>query len=707
MLIGTAGHIDHGKTSLIQRLTGRNTDRLPEEIKRGISIELGYAYVPLVPPLPSPAGALAAAEHAVERDAGVATLGTGGAASSSSDHVLGFIDVPGHERFVHTMLAGATGIDFALLVIAADDGVMPQTEEHLDILRLLAIEHGAVALTKVDRAAARVDEVRTQIARLTADSPQQEWPVFALSSITGEGVAALDAHLRAQARRQLRAARALGEGHFRMAIDRVFTLGGIGTIVTGTVHAGIVRVGDEVMIQPRGVGARVRSLHAQDRAAASGRAGQRCALNLAGIAKDDVARGDWAQAPALANGVDRIDAALRASARERRLLAPTRSGGVHVHFHHGTRDVLATLTVLDATAISPNTAANIAPNSAQLVSVNLAQPLAICAGDRFVVRDASAQRTLGGGVVLDCAPPVRGKRAAARLELLRALRDLPATDALAFWLARQPVPIARVRHGWNVGSDRCGELLRAMGARVAADVAFAPAAWQTLRTQATAAVTATHEREPEMPGLEQNRLRRMIAPNLPPDVASELVDELLAEGALARRGAFLALPSHKAEMAPGERVLWERLLPLLMEQPFGPPRVRDLARASGISEAETRSVLRKAARIGTVALVAHDHFFLSDAVAEMADIAALLAHADGAARAAAFRDRIGGGRKVAIQILEFFDRVGFMRRVRDEHVLRRANPWRAAEDTGSAPASARPVPPMPQGVVPPSGERSG
>ncbi len=160
-------------------------------------------------------------------------------------------------------------------------------------------------------------------------------------------------------------------------------------------------------------------------------------------------------------------------------------------------------------------------------------------------------------------------------------------------------------------------------------------------------------------------------------------------------------------MAAGERVLWERLQPLLMELPFGPPRVRDLARATGIGEAETRSVLRKAARIGTVALVAHDHFFLSDAVAEMADIAALLAHADGATRAAAFRDRIGGGRKVAIQILEFFDRVGFMRRVRDQHVLRRDNPWRAAEDTGSTSANARPVSPTLQADPPISAEGSG
>ena len=191
-----------------------------------------------------------------------------------------------------------------------------------------------------------------------------------------------------------------------------------------------------------------------------------------------------------------------------------------------------------------------------------------------------------------------------------------------------------------------------------------------------AAVRGAHEREPEMPGLEGNRLRRIVAPGLAADAFAELVDELLADGTLARRGAFLALPEHRADLASDERVRWEKLKPLLMDTPFAPPRVRDIAGQTGIAEAEVRALLRKAARVGEVTLVAHDHFFLSDSVAELADIASQVAAVDGVARAAPFRDRIGGGRKVAIQILEFFDRVGYTRRVRDDHVLRRGNPWR-------------------------------
>jgi len=626
MIVGTAGHIDHGKTSLIRRLTGRNTDRLPEEIKRGISIELGYAYVPL--------------------DGG---------------EVLGFVDVPGHEKFVHTMVSGATGIDLGLLVVAADDGVMPQTEEHFDILQLLGVDRGAIALTKIDAVdAARVDEVRAQLARWLAGTPAAAWPVFALSSLTGDGIAELDAFLRREARE---AAARPATGLFRLAVDRVFTLAGVGTVVTGTAHAGTVQVGDEVAIAPNGRRARVRSIHAQDRAAQQGRAGQRCALNLAGLAREAVERGQWVQSPLLSNASERFDASIRLAAHEGLRLGQW----VNVLLHHGTEQVAARVALLDA--------AELAAGGQALATVSVQAPLALAKGDRFVLRDSSARRTLGGGVVLDIAPPARGRRRPERLQLLEALRDAAPAEALDRWLDAGPVLLARLASGWNLAEAEVQSLLAACRARVAAGVAFAAAHWQSLRRRVIDAVTATHEREPEMPGLEGNRLRRIVAPNLDADALAGIVDELLREGLLVRRGAFLALPTHKAELARDERVRWEGIKPLLMDRPFEPPRVRDIARATGIAEAEVRSVLKKVARIGEVTLVAHDHFFLTDAVRRLAGIAGELARSDGAARAAPFRDRIGGGRKVAIQILEFFDRVGYTRRVRDDHLLRRDNPW--------------------------------
>jgi selenocysteine-specific elongation factor len=629
MIVGTAGHIDHGKTSLVHRLTGRNTDRLPEEIKRGISIELGYAYVAL-----------------------------------ADGQVLGFVDVPGHEKFVHTMLAGATGIDFALLVVAADDGVMPQTDEHLDILEILGIERGAVALTKIDAVSPeRIDEVRAQFGARTEGSAAADWPVFPVSSLSGAGIEALQAHLRATAAAW---STRVPAGHFRMAVDRVFTLAGIGTVVTGTVHAGMAKVGDNVVVQPRALSARIRSIHAQDRPAQEGRAGERCALNLAGLEKAEIERGSWVQAPALANATERFDAAFSLSPRE----AKTLTNWTNVHLHHGTDDVMARVSVLDAEGIAPGANA--------LVSVTTERSLMACRGDRFVLRDASARRTLGGGVVLDIAPPKRGKRAAPRIDVLRTIRDRATAEALAAMLAHEAQSVARLASGWNLCEDEARCLLEGVGARVAAGTAFAPDAWHALRTRLLGAVTATHEREPEMPGIEQNRLRRMVAPNVDMDAFAELVDELLREGCLVRRGAFLADPSHKAELAKDERVRWERIKPMLMERRFQPPRVRDIARDTGIGEAEVRALLQRVARVGEITLVAHDHFFVSEAVAEMAEIVGELSSSLGATRAAEFRDRIGTGRKLAIQILEFFDRVGYTRRVRDDHLVRRDNPWRAS-----------------------------
>ena len=638
MIVGTAGHIDHGKTSLIKRLTGRDTDRLPEEIKRGISIELGYAYVPV------------------------------------GDDILGFVDVPGHERFVHTMLTGATGIDFALLVIAADDGVMPQTDEHLDILLLLGIDAGAIALTKIDAVSAeRIDQVLLQLAERVRNTAAANWPVFPVSSLSGDGISELQTHLLDAAAHRAKRTTA---GHFRMAIDRCFTLSGVGTVVTGTVRAGEIRVGESVSVGPTAHGAltaRVRTIHAQDRASTVGAGGQRCALNLAGIEKAQVERGMWVQAPSLANTAERFDATLTLSPQLSAKAAKSLGNSSTVHLHHGTADAMAKVAVLDATRIEPG--------ESQLVSLTLDRPLAVCRGDRFVIRDASAQRTLGGGTVLDVMPlgsaARRGRRAPARLQLLTALRDCSPVDALRAWLDREPVALPRIASSWNLRDDELRELIDASGAHVAAGIAISAEHWQRLRGEVVAAIALTHEKEPEMPGVEQQRLRRMIAPALDIDVFGLLIDELLEQSSLQRRGAFLALPTHTAALAKDQRVRWERIKPLLDDRKFDPPRVRDIARDTGIPEVEVRHLLKTVARTGEVAQVAHDHFFLTSAVAELADIAGHVAERHGAARAAEFRDQIATGRKLAIQILEFFDRVGYLRRVRDDHLVRRANPWRA------------------------------
>ncbi len=383
MIVGTAGHIDHGKTSLLRALTGIEGDRRPAERQRGITIDLGYLY---------------------------ADLGDGSP--------TGFIDVPGHERFVHNMLAGASGIDCVLLVVAADDGLMPQTREHLAIVELLGIRRALVALTKIDRVEPqRVQQVRTQVEHLLASGPLARSPIFPLSSSTGEGVEALREALGGLAGEVRERSR---EGYFRLAVDRAFSVAGSGIVVTGTAFSGQVAVGDELLLGNAGRPVRVRGLHAQNRPAQQAWAGQRVALNIAGerLALEQIQRGDWLLQAALHAPTTRVDIDFRLLPDELRDF----THWTPVHLHLGTQDVTGRLALLEGEQLEPGHRA-----FAQLV---LNAPIQALHGDRLVLRDQSAQRTLGGGRVLDGAAPARNRRTPARLAQLQALRQESLEEAL-------------------------------------------------------------------------------------------------------------------------------------------------------------------------------------------------------------------------------------------------------------------------------------
>jgi selenocysteine-specific elongation factor len=630
MIIGTAGHIDHGKTTLVKALTGVDADRLPEEKARGITLDLGYAYAP-----------------------------------QADGSVLGFIDVPGHEKLIHNMLAGATGIDFVLLVIAADDGPMPQTREHLELLELLGLDRGAVALTKCDAVdPARIVEARGEIETLLAGTRLQGSPVFALSATKGEGVAELRAHLDAVAA----AHQACGsDGRFRLAIDRCFTLSGIGTVVTGTAFSGKVGAGDTVIICPAsrdGFKARVKSLHVQDRPAPRGQAGDRCALALAGdFEKKDIERGMWVVDPLAARPLTRFQAELQVPAAQ-----PALKHWTPVHVHLGAADITGRVALLDC--------AEVGAGGTALAEILLDREILAVRGDRFVLRDASAQRTIAGGRVLDCFPPSRHKRSPARLALLAALRDDDPVTSLRLMAEQSTsgIDLVRFAANWNLVDEAAAALWPAAELRVIhageEQIGFSAAGWQALGEKLLAALAAEHQRAPDMVGIERERLRRLTLPTLARAAFDALVAELLAAGRLAASRAWLHLPEHQASLAAGDRDLFAVLKPLLEVQSFGPPRVRDVARDSGTAEDVVRQLFRRVARAGELYPVAHDHYFTADAVAQLATLVAELNAKKGAARAADLRDRIGGGRKVAIHILEFFDRIGYTRRVRDEHILR-------------------------------------
>ncbi|MCQ4346130.1 selenocysteine-specific translation elongation factor [Pseudomonas stutzeri] len=629
MIVGTAGHIDHGKTALLRALTGTAGDRRREERERGITIDLGYSY---------------------------ADLGDGA--------LTGFIDVPGHERFVHNMLAGAGGIDCVLLAVAADDGVMPQTREHLAIVTLLGIPRALVALTKIDRVEpARLAQVEQQVVCLLADGPYAEAPLLPVSSVSGAGLEALRAALLDEARAV--AARA-ADGHFRLAIDRAFSVAGAGVVVTGTALAGRVAVGDELLLSPSGRRVRVRGLHAQNREAMAACAGQRVALNLAGerLAVELLHRGDWLLGAALHAPTTRIDIDLRLLPGEARALPHW----TPVHVHLGAADVTGRVALLEGDSLAPGARA-----FAQLV---LNAPLHAVHGDALVLRDQSAQRTLGGGRVLDPFAPARQRRTPQRLAQLAALRAGGLEQALPQLLETaldgiDPQALERQfnrpRALWRMPA-RVLEIATRGGLRLLPE-----ARWLALGEQLLAALARFHAEQPDELGPDRDRLRRYAFAELERPLFVALLDQALARGSVQASGPWLHLAAHRVQLGESDERLRTQIWPLLLEGGFDPPWVRELAAELNVEEGAMRLLLRKLARLGLLQQVVRDLFYPQETLQQLARIVLQLEGKAGIIRVADFRDRIGIGRKRCIQILEHFDRLGLTRRSGNERRVRHDN----------------------------------
>lgn len=630
MIIATSGHIDHGKTVLVKALTGVDTDRLPEEKKRGISIDLGYAYAPL--------------------DSGLS---------------LGFVDVPGHERFVRNMLAGVTGIDYALLVVAADDGPMPQTEEHLAILDLLGLTRGAVVLTKIDRVdAVRVEEVGELMEVLLDGTALEGAPMFPVSGVTGEGIPALRDHLHEVARA---AGEATPRGQFRLAVDRRFTVPGAGLVVTGTVFSGSVAVEDRLMVSPDGLPVRVRGIHAQNRESVTGQIGQRCALNIVGqgLDREKVHRGDWIVAPALHAPTSRLDARIRLLASEPRPL----KHWTPVHLHLGAADVSARVAILGDRQVAPGESA--------LVQLVTDQPIGAVRDDRLILRDQSALRTMAGGRVIDPFAPARGRSRPERLEIVAALEIDDAAEALSSLLDRSPsgVDLSRFLTARNFSETDADDLWRRVDlvrlGRGDALVGMSPKIWRGLRDEALGALAAWHEKYPDRFGPAENALRLSFDRPPRPALFEELIADLAASGHVVSANKQVRLPDHQPVMADKDKTLWASVRPALEAGGLQPPAVHDLASDLGLSPEPLFAFLRRAASQGLVLHIGKNRFLMPDAVRELGEIAESLALTvdGGKFTAAAFRGESGIGRNLAIEILEHFDKAGFTKRQGDVRTI--------------------------------------
>ncbi|MFA7905598.1 selenocysteine-specific translation elongation factor [Enterobacter cloacae] len=606
MIIATAGHVDHGKTTLLQAITGVNADRLPEEKKRGMTIDLGYAY------WPQPDG-----------------------------RVLGFIDVPGHEKFLSNMLAGVGGIDHALLVVACDDGVMAQTREHLAILQLTGNPQLTVALTKADRVdATRINEVREAVQATLREYGFTDAALFETVATEGRGIDALRHHLQ-----QLSSREHASHHRFRLAIDRAFTVKGAGLVVTGTALSGEVKVGDTVWLTGINKPMRVRGLHAQNQPVDHAHAGQRTALNIAGDAeKAQLNRGDWLLSEAPPEPSERVIVSLQTH-------IPL-SQWQPLHIHHAASHITGRVSLLEN----------------DLAELVFDTPLWLADNDRLVLRDISARETLAGARVVTLNPPRRGKRKPEYLQWLSALAQASNDKAaLEVHLERGAVNLTDFAWARQLSNEGLLPLTQQPGfIQAGNNLLNAPVAacWQrkVLNTLAT-----YHEQHQDEPGPGRERLRRMALPMEDDALVLLLIENMRESGVIKSHHGWLHLPDHKAGFTAEQEAIWQKAAPLFGDEPWW---VRDLARETNTDEQVMRQVLRHAAQQGLIVAIVKDRYYRNDRIVAFASLIRELDQARGSTCAADFRDRLNVGRKLAIQILEYFNRIGFTRRRGNDHLLR-------------------------------------
>lgn len=629
VILGTAGHVDHGKTVLVEALTGVNTDRWEEERERGITIDLGFARFP----------------------------------TGSEDLEISVVDVPGHEDFVKNMLAGATGIDLLLLVVAADEGPMPQTREHLWIARLLGVERGVAAITKCDLVDAEwrtlvTESVRDEVAAIMGAA---DWPVVGVSAVTGEGLDALHAGIR-EAARAVRARR--DDDLFRLPVDRSFSVRGVGTVVTGTVWSGRIESGGEIRILPADRSARVRGIQVHGVDVQRARAGQRAALALAGVERVQVRRGDVLTSDAVWRATRYVDARLE--------LVPDSPWPLkhwqRVRFHLGTAETMARV-VLEPQQL-------LRPGEGSAVQLRLEKPVVARSGDRFVIRFYSPITTIGGGVVLDpwasrhgplpekevaergILPALEGEQRVRRV--LERLSDGASAAELALLAGATPSDLEQELR--LLASDGS---VRQLGGRW-----FPEGAVRDTRASLLERLAQSHSRDVAAAGVSLESLRRAIGGS--PELVNAVLADLEREGTIRIEGSLAALAGHVPRLLPEQERLAAAARARIRTAGLTPPALRELAGALGVRGDELLGVLKFLAARGELVPVTSDLYYDSGVIAEVrARLGAMLAGGE-AATPSELRQGLGVSRKYLIPLLQYFDATGYTRRVPAGRVLREA-----------------------------------
>jgi len=609
MIVTLAGHVDHGKTSLVRALTGVDTDRLEQEKQRGLTIDLGFAYI--------------------------------------DEGKIGFVDVPGHHKFIHNMVAGVASHQHALLVIAADDGPMPQSKEHLDILRLAGVDSGVIALTKRDRVdAARLARCHQEIEQLVGGSFLEHAPVLATSIEDANSIEQLLAHLRSTA---AAFAEADSDEPFRLAIDRTFLVRGAGLVVTGTAHTGTVKVDDVLRHYPTDKAVRVRSIRAQDQDVVNAGTGERCALNITGLELDEVRRGDWINAESTPHyrEISVVTSVLTDFPRPVRHWTP-------VHIYHATSHSTGRIAILDD--------ALIAPGDSALVDLICDEPLAVRHGDQLVLRDQSLDVTLGGAKVVHAQTErSHRRRSAERRRELGHYGANSSSECLALLFTDGIVALEAFRQIWHLTADQLARLLDEYRVVKIGDIAVDEAFWGKLQATALEQINQHQEANPSSAGVKENEIL-----DVPVAVRQALLNQLVQTSKLNNEAGLYRLPDHQAQLTPALQEAWQRLEPALDQKQA--PSTGDLAKQWRVPQQKLESELKELTKRGLVTHVANHRFYLPRQLTDIAgDVKSMAASKPFSVRE--FRDLTGIGRNVAIEVLEYFDRRGFTKRRDNERIV--------------------------------------
>ena len=630
IILGTAGHIDHGKTSLIRALTGIDTDRLKEEKERGITIELGFAHLAL------PDGRL-----------------------------LGIVDVPGHEKFVKNMVAGATGIDLVALVIAADEGVMPQTREHLEICSLLKIKHGLVVLTKVDMVDADwLELVREDVSEYLSDTFLAEAPVAEVSSVTGEGIPELVELIS----RMTKEIPERDMGHlFRLPIDRVFTMKGFGTVITGTSASGKIRTGDEVTVYPQRISTKIRGIHVHNKTVEEVQAGLRTAINLQGIEKMMLQRGNVVATKDALRSTYMLDVVLDILSSAPRKL----KNRAKVRFHAGTAEIISTLVLLDRDELKPGETC--------LAQIRLDAPTTVLKGDRYVLRSYSPVRTIGGGQILHPLPVKKKRfqeRVLSELKLLEKGEEHETIEIFVSLGRFQGVGEEELSFLVNMSRKKLTEQLNTLkakrriirfdkerGTMIHADF------MEKARTELLETLSAYHKAFPLKQGLVKEELRSRMVGAKDPKLFNHLIHQLAKEEALVQEKEVVRLKDHQVTLAQDQKKARQELEDIYAKGQLQPSYFKDIkSKFQGNTASEVLGVMVKD---GVLLKVKEDLYFHRSAVEDLEKELVDFLKSHGEITTPQFKEMTGASRKYTIPLIEYFDKTQVTVRVGDSRVLRK------------------------------------